>query len=123
MLIARRLRWVLLGSDDSWGARVGTGPTTLYALAVLTLVLHALDVATGIRMMLVYGINLEQNPIARGIMQAAGPLGLIEAKFFIVGLGVVLFLRAAKLGRARLARNCLLLAAALGALGFSSNLV
>jgi Domain of unknown function (DUF5658) len=123
MLIARRLRWVLLGSDDSWGARVWTGPVALYALAVLTLVLHALDVATGIRMMLVYGINLEQNPIARGIMQTAGPLGLIEAKFLIVGLGVILFLHTARRGRARLARNCLLLAAALGALGFSSNLV
>jgi hypothetical protein len=123
MLMARRLRWVLLGSDDAWGARVGTGRGALYTLALLTLVLHALDVATGIRMMLVYGIGLEQNPIARGIMQTAGPIGLIEAKFLIVGLGVVLFLRAARLGRARLARNCLLLAAALGALGFSSNLV
>jgi hypothetical protein len=123
MLTARRLRWLLLGADDSWGARVWTGPGALYALAALTLVLHALDVATGVRMMLVYGINLEQNPIARGIMQTAGPLGLIEAKFLIVGLGVVLFLRAARLGRARLARNCLLLAAALGALGCSSNLV
>ena len=117
------MRWLLLGSDNSWGARVGTGPVTLYALAALTLLLHGLDLATGLRMMVVYGVGLEQNPIARGIMQAAGPLGLIEAKFLIVGLGVVLFLRAAKVGRARLARNCLLLAAALGALGFSSNLV
>jgi hypothetical protein len=123
MVFSRRLRWVLLGSDTSWGARVGTGPAALYALAIVTLVLHALDLATGIRMMLVYGVGLEQNPIARAIMQTAGPLGLAEAKFFIVGLGVILFLRTAKLGRARLARNCLLLAAALGALGFSSNLV
>jgi hypothetical protein len=123
MLIARRLRWVLLGSDDSWGARVGTGRAALYALAVMTLVLHALDVVTGIRMMLVHGIDLEQNPIARGIMLRAGPLGLIEAKLLIVGLAVVVFLRTARLGRARLARNCLLLAAVLGGLGFSSNLV
>jgi Domain of unknown function (DUF5658) len=123
MLLAERLRWILLGSDDSWGARVGTGPATIYALAVLTLLLHLLDLATGIRMMLVHGLSLEQNPIARAIMQTAGPLGLIEAKLAIVGLGVVLFLRAAKLGRARLARNCLLMAAALGAVGLSSNLV
>jgi hypothetical protein len=123
MLISRRLRWVLLGSDESWAARVGTGRAALYALAILTLVLHALDLATGIRMMLVYGISLEQNPIARAIMQTTGPLGLIEAKLLIVGVGVALFLRAASRGRARLARNCLLLAAVLGALGLSSNLV
>ena len=93
MAIARRLRWLLLGSDQSWGARVGTGPIALYVLAMLTLVLHTLDLVTGIRMMLLYGISLEQNPIARGIMRGAGPLGLIEAKLFIVGVGVVLFVR------------------------------
>ena len=123
MLLTERLRWILLGSDDSWGARVGTGPATLYALAGLTLLLHLLDLATGIRMMLVHGLSLELNPIARAIMQTTGPLGLIEAKLAIVGLGVVLFLREAKLGRARLARNCLLMAATLGVLGFASNLV
>jgi len=123
MVTTRRLRWVLLGSDTSWGARILTGQVALYVLAIVTLVLHALDVVTGVRMMLVYGVGLEQNPIARGIMLAAGPLGLIEAKFLIVGVGLVVFLRAARHGRARLARNCLLLAAALGALGFSSNLV
>jgi hypothetical protein len=92
-------------------------------LALLTLAMHALDLATGIRMMLVYGIELEQNPIARAIMQSAGPVGLIEAKLAVVGLGVLLFVRAAQVGRARLARNCLVLAAGAGLLGFASNLV
>jgi hypothetical protein len=117
------LRRVLLGPEDSWGARVATGPLAIYTLALATLAAHALDLATGIRMMLIYGIGLEQNPIARGIMQHAGPLGLIEAKLVVVGVGVFLFVRAAKQGRARLARNCLLATAGVGVLGFASNLV
>ena len=121
--LAAGLRWLLLGSDDAWSARVATGPMAIYTLALLTLAMHALDLATGIRMMLVYGIELEQNPIARAIMQSAGPVGLIEAKLAVVGLGVLLFVRAAQVGRARLARNCLVLAAGAGLLGFASNLV
>ena len=119
----RLLRLVLLGPEDSWAAHVATGRFAIYALALITLMAHALDLATGIRMMLVHGITLEQNPIARGIMQHAGPLGLIEAKFFVVGFGVLLFVRAARNGRGRLARNCLLAAAGVGLLGFASNLV
>jgi hypothetical protein len=119
----RVLRLVLLGPDDSWGARVATGRLAIYALALLTLTAHALDLATGIRMMLIHGIGLEQNPIARSIMQHAGPLGLIEAKLLVVGVGVLLFVRAAQQGRGRLARNCLLAAAGVGLLGFASNLV
>jgi len=90
---------------------------------VLAVLLHALDLATGIRMMLVYGVQLEQNPLARLIMIDAGPLGLAIAKLGVVGAGVLLFVRAAQVGRPRLARNCLLLAAAIGLLGFTSNLV
>jgi hypothetical protein len=118
-----RTRWLLLGADDSWGATLGTGPLAITALAALALVAHALDLASGIRMMLVYGIALEQNPLARLLMSDVGPLGLAAAKLGVVGLGVLLFVRTAQVGRPRLARNCLLLAAGIGLLGFSSNLV
>jgi hypothetical protein len=118
-----RTRRLLLGPDDSWGATLATGPIAITCLAMLALVMHALDLATGIRMMLVYGIPLEQNPLARWLMTDVGPLGLAVAKLGVVGLGVLLFVRTAQLGRPRLARNCLLLAAAIGLLGFSSNMV
>jgi hypothetical protein len=116
-------RWVLLGNDESWGATLGTGPIGIYRLAALVLVMHILDLATGLRMMLVYGIHLEQNPLARYIMHTAGPLALVEVKLGVVAIGVLLFIKTAQVGRARLARNCLLLAAVMGMLGWTSNLV
>ena len=116
-------RRVLLGDDASWGATFATGRRTIYGLAALALLMHVLDLATGLRMMLVYGIHLEQNPLARFIMHTAGPIGLVEVKLGVVLFGVVLFVRTAHVGRPRLARNCLLVAACLGMLGWSSNLV
>ena len=116
-------RWVLLGDDESWGATLGTGPIGIYRLAALVLIMHILDLATGLRMMLVYGIHLEQNPLARFIMHNAGPLGLVEVKLGVVLAGILLFVRTAQVGRPRLARNCLLIAAGIGLLGLTSNLV
>jgi len=116
-------RWVLLGDDDSWGARLATGRYAIAALASLAVILHALDLMTGLRMMLVYGIQLEQNPLARTLMTDTGPLGLAAAKLGVVVFGVLLFVRTARAGRPRLARNCLLLAAGIGLLGFTSNMV
>ena len=117
------VRWLLLGPEDSWGARLATGRAAIYALALLGVLAHALDLATGLRMMLTYGIHLEQNPIARSIMENSGPLGLIQLKLSVVVLGVALFVRTAHLGRARLARNCLVFVLGLGMLGAASNLV
>jgi hypothetical protein len=116
-------RWLLLGNDTSWGATLATGPVGIYGLAAFALLMHVLDLATGLRMMLVYGIHLEQNPVARFIMQTAGPLGLVEIKLGVVLIGLMLFVKTAQVGRARLARNCLLLAGCTGVLGWSSNLV
>ena len=116
-------RWVLLGADDSWGATLATGRLGIYALAGFTLLLHMLDLATGLRMMHVYGIDLEQNPLARLIMQTAGPVGLVAVKLGVVLAGVLLLVRTAQLGRRRLARNCLLLSVGIGLLGWTSNLV
>jgi hypothetical protein len=74
-------------------------------------------------MMLLYGIGLEQNPLARYVMTTGGPLGLIEVKLGVVLAGLLLFVRTAYVGRPRLARNCLLIAACIGMLGWTSNLV
>jgi hypothetical protein len=116
-------RWVLLGDDNSWGATLATGPLGIYTLAAFALLMHAVDLATGLRMMLVYGVDLEQNPLARFLMTTVGPLGLVELKLGVVAAGLLLFVRTAKAGRPRLARNCLLIAAGIGMLGWTSNLV
>jgi hypothetical protein len=116
-------RRLLLGRDDGWGATFGTGPLGILTLAAFALAMHVLDLATGLRMMLVYGIHLEQNPLARFIMHNAGPLGLVEVKLGVVLAGILLFVRTAQVGRPRLARNCLLIAAGIGLLGLTSNLV
>ena len=116
-------RWVLLGDDESWAATYATGPTGISLLAGLAMLMHVLDLATGLRMMLLYGIDLEQNPLARTIMTTLGPVGLVEIKLGVVLAGILLFVRTAQVGRGRLARNCLVLAAVIGILGWSSNLV
>jgi hypothetical protein len=116
-------RRVLLGPDDGWGAHLATGPVAIYVLAVLVMVMHVLDLATGLHMMITYGVELEQNPLARFVMTTAGPAGLIPLKLGVVSAGVVLFVRAAQLGRARLARNCLVFSGVVGLLGVASNMV
>ena len=116
-------RRLLLGPDTGWGATLGTGPAGILTLAGVALMLHILDLATGVRMMVLYGITLELNPLARAVMTSVGPLGLVELKLGVVLAGLLLFVRTAQVGRPRLARNCLLIAAAIGLLGFASNLV
>jgi hypothetical protein len=61
---------------------------------------------------------------------AAGPgtrlgpdAGLVQLKLAVVIIGLLLFVRTAQIGRPRLARNCLLIAAGVGLLGCTSNLV
>ena len=48
-------RWVLLGADDSWGATLATGPLGIYTLAGFAVLMHVLDLVTGLRMMQLYG--------------------------------------------------------------------
>jgi hypothetical protein len=117
-------RRVLLGADDnSWGARLATGPLAISVLAYLVFTLHVLDLATGLHMMQSYGLHLEQNPLARHVMANLGPLGLTMLKLGVVAAGILFFVHTAHAGRARLARNCLILAAGLGILGAASNMV
>ena len=102
---------------------MATRPLAIYALAGFALVMHVMDLATGLRMMQLYGIELEQNPLARALMYRAGPAGLVEVKLAVVLVGLGLFVRVAHVGRPRLARNCLLIATVIGMLGWTSNLV
>jgi hypothetical protein len=118
-----RTRWLLLGDDASWGATFATGRLFIYALAGFALLMHVLDLATGLRMMQLYGLHLELNPLARFVMRTGGPMGLIELKLGVVLAGILLFVYTAHVGRPRLARNCLLVAAGIGILGWTSNLV
>ena len=114
---------LLYGPESGWGARFGCGPRTITALAIVAVLLHGLDLASGIRMMLVYGIDQEQNPLARTLFQAGGPQSLAIAKLGVVMAGVLLLLWLARAGRARLSRNSLLVIGMLGLLGSSSNFV
>ncbi len=116
-------RNLLYGPDDAWAAHVACGPFSIALLAAVGLLLHSLDLFSGVRMMLTYGIEQEQNPIARTIFQLGGPLGLAAAKYGVLVLGIVLLILVAHAGRRRLARNALVLVAILGLLGFSSNLI
>jgi hypothetical protein len=116
-------RNLLYGPADSWPARAACGPLSIALLAATGLLLHSLDLISGVRMMLLHGIEQEQNPIARTIFQLGGPFALTAAKFGVVFSGVLLLVLVARAGRARLARNTLVLIALMGLLGFSSNLI
>jgi hypothetical protein len=119
----QRTRWLLLGPEDAWGARLATSPAAIYVLATFALIVHSLDLATGVHMMMNYGVHLEINPLARVVMASAGPVGLVVLKVGVVSASVRLFVRFAQVGRPRLARNCLLFAVGVGVLGFASNMV
>jgi len=92
-------------------------------VAAVAVALQCLDLLTGIRLMSMYGLDQEQNPIARTIFDMGGPLGLTILKLGVVLTGVLVLLLLARAGRPRLARNALALVALLGLLGFASNLV
>lgn len=92
-------------------------------IAAVAVAMQSLDLVTGIRLMLTYGIDQEQNPIARTIFEAGGPVGLTILKLGVVLSGVLVLVLLARAGRARLAGNTLVLIALLGLLGFASNLV
>jgi len=87
------------------------------------MLLQTADLASGIRMMLTYGVNLEQNPVARTIFQFGGPIALTLAKMSVVAAGVLVLVWLERAGRPWLARNALSVVGLLGLLGFASNLV
>jgi threonine/homoserine efflux transporter RhtA len=110
-------------APEPWGTRLACGPRGIILLATGALLLQILDLLTGIRLMLVFGIDQEQNPIARALFQTGGPLGLASVKLGVVLAAALVLVLLARAGRARLARNTLVVVALLGLLGFTSNLV
>jgi hypothetical protein len=114
---------LIYGPDEAWGTTFGCGHLSIAVLSAMGLLLHSLDLFSGVHMMLNHGIAMEQNPIARTIFELTGPLGLATAKFGVVFLGVAFLVLLARAGRPRVARNALVLVAIIGLLGFSSNLI
>jgi uncharacterized membrane protein len=117
------MRLILLGPDDSFANRIACGYRPIVVLALVALTMHALDLLTGIRMIELYGLSPEQNPLARLLFRLTGPFGLSIVKSGVVTIGVLALLALARRGRPRLARNSLLVIGMLGLLGFSSNLI
>ena len=101
----------------------GTFAQQVLLLAAIGLVLQALDLLTGIGMMAHLGMQYEQNPVARTLVQSVGPAGLVAAKLGTMLAITYLFVRLENLGRGRLARNVLAIVAIFGLLGLVSNLV
>ena len=114
---------MLLGPDNAWAARFATGPTARIVLVSVALLLHIMDLISGVRMMQVYGIEQELNPLARALFSSTGPLGLALVKLVIVVAGVLVIAWLGRQGRVRLARNALVCCALVGLLGFTSNLI
>lgn len=97
------------------------GARTIVCFALLALGFQALDLLTGLRMVLAYGLQAETNPLMRDALLTGGPVQVAVFKIGAALLSVGAFLMLARLGRTQLARICLLLAADLGALGVLSN--
>ncbi len=96
--------------------------TVVVGLASIALVLHALDLWTGVHGMQRYGLSFEQNPVARALFVAAGPAGVTAAKLATVLAGTYVLLRLARRGQVWLAGGSLVITALLGLLGLVSNI-
>jgi Domain of unknown function (DUF5658) len=94
----------------------------LVVLAVLAWMVEMLDGITGVLMMQRDGYTSELNPLVRGAFQDHGPLAVVL--LLKVGPSTLVLLAFLRLARKRpvLARNVLLAALALGAIGVWSNL-
>ena len=99
-----------------------TPPLVLW-LAILALVMQALDLFSAVRMISTYGLSYELNPLARAIVTAGGLSSLGAIKLIAVFGAVLLFVRVGRYGRVRLAAAALILAATVGAFGYYSNQV
>jgi len=94
----------------------------LFALAGLAWLLELLDGATAVIMMQNRGNTAELNPVVRGVFQGFGPLAVVLLKFGLATIVLTSFLYLARKRRRVLARNCLLVALILAAMGVVSNL-
>jgi hypothetical protein len=97
------------------------GWTINVSFASLGLILHALDLLTGIHGMETYGLAFEQNPLARFLFATYGPAGLTAAKLGTVIAATYVFVRMTRRGQVRVAGSGLVACALLGLLGVISN--
>jgi hypothetical protein len=97
-------------------------PVVVFFLAGLTMLLNGLDLVTFLRLTPDYGTSLEVNPIVRTVFEAGGPLAMAALKLSVIGAATLLFVCIARYGRVRQACFCLSIAAAVGMVGFLSNL-
>jgi hypothetical protein len=105
-------------------ARHMTGAATVLALAGLAMLVQALDLVTFLRVVTLYGLAMEVNPLARALFAHGGPAGLAAVKLMVaVVVPAVLACRAQVGPRPALARWALVATVAIGTFGFLSNLV
>jgi hypothetical protein len=102
-------------------AGIATSPVAMTLLATIVLVAQALDLVSGLHMVLRYGMGAELNPLLRVMLISAGPAGAAVVKLGAAVLAVALLLGLARTGRTLLARNCLLIAVVIGFVGALSN--
>jgi hypothetical protein len=94
----------------------------LFVLAGLAWLLEILDGASSVLMMQNQGNAAELNPFVRGVFQDLGPVAVVLLKFGLATIVLTSFLHLARRRRRVLARNCLIVAVILAAVGVVSNL-
>ena len=109
-------------ADDPASERDDKHWVPLLWLAALAWLLEMCDAATAVIMMQNRGDTAELNPVVRGVFQGLGPLAVVVLKFGLATLVLAAFLYLAHARRRVLARNSLLIATALAAVGVASNL-
>lgn len=96
----------------------------IVVLATCAAAAHLLDLVTFLQVMALQGPSVEVNPFARTLFAIAGPAGVAAVKLFIaIGVPLLLATRARVAARVPLVRVALVLAVALGVVGFTSNLL
>jgi Domain of unknown function (DUF5658) len=101
--------------------RLGTSVSLLWAFWLTAFVLEGFDLVSALHMVAEGGIRTELNPLMRFTWLSYGPAGVevLKLGLALAALGLLLSLGAT--GRTRLARNSLVLACNIAAIGVLSN--
>lgn len=101
--------------------RLPTSPAALCLLFLIALVLQSLDLISALNVIKMGGIGMELNPLIRAVWLGLGPFGVEALKLGLASAALGLLLVVGLQGRTRLARNCLVLASNIAAVGVLSN--
>jgi hypothetical protein len=105
-------------------AAYGTIGRSVIILALLAGLAHLLDLVTFLHAMGRLDPSTELNPLARGVFAHAGPAGVAAAKLAIaIAVPGLLAYRARVPSSLPLVRIALVITAAVGSVGFASNLL